>query len=324
MRQTGRPAARACPAPEVIMNRREFLRTAAGAGAALGLANSAAGAAAGMYISLNSSVASGVQWPEFARLAAKTGYGGVDVNLNGAMKEGLDATRAMLAELKLRPAYCGFPANPTRDEDAFKRSLEGLEEQVKFAAAMGCARMVNTSWGAPAGVAKEDIRKMMLARFQAAAPVLAKYNVRCGFEFLGPLQFRSRLPSFACLMNEMLDFAKECGPNYGLLLDAWHWHHAGATVEDIHKAGKSRIVTIHVSDAAKMAPEDVRDNARLMPGEGVIDLVGFFRALKEIGYEDGVSPEPLGRIPRDMPVEQAAKLGYDTTRAVMRKAGIDV
>ena len=135
---------------------------------------------------------------------------------------------------------------------------------------------------------------------------------------------KRRLPSFATQMNEMLDFAKDCGPNYGLLLDAWHWYHAGATIEDIHKAGKARIVTVHISDAAKMPPEEVRDNARLMPGEGVIDLVGFFKALKEIGYEDGVSPEPLGRIPKEMPAEESAKLGYDTTRAVLRKAGIDV
>src|ERR1035437_4776901 len=108
--------------------------------------------------------------------------------------------------------------------------------------------------------------------------------------------------------NEMLDFAKDCGPNYGVLLDSWHWYHAGATIEDIHKAGKARIVTVHVSDAAKMPPEDVRDNARLMPGEGVVDLVGFFKALKEVGYEDGVSPEPLGRIPKEMPAEEGARL----------------
>lgn len=312
------------PAPEAIMDRREFLRTAAGAGVALGLANGAAGAATGMYISLNSSLAR-APWPDFARLAAKAGYGGVDINLGGAMKEGLDATRALLAELKLRPAYSGFPVNPARDEDTFKKGMDGLEEQVKFAAAIGCPRMVDTSWSAPpAGQTLQEFRKTLVGRFQTAGAVLAKYNVRCGFEFLGPLQFRSRLPSFACLMNEMLDFAKDCGPNYGLLLDAWHWYHAGATIEDIHKAGKARIVTIHVSDAAKTAPEDVRDNARLMPGEGVIDLVGFFKALKEIGYEDGVSPEPLGRIPREMPADEAAKLGYDTTRAVMRKAGIDV
>jgi sugar phosphate isomerase/epimerase len=185
--------------------------------------------------------------------------------------------------------------------------------------------MVDTSWGPPpAGQTVEEYRKTLVSRFQAAGAVLAKYNVRCGFEFLGPWHFRARMPSFVYLMNEMLDLAKDCGPNYGLLLDAWHWHHSGATVEDIRKAGKSRIVTVHVSDAAKMPPEDVQDNGRLMPGEGVIDLVGFFKTLKEIGYEDGVSPEPLGRVPKDMPPEEAAKLAYDTTRAVMRKAGIDV
>ena len=185
--------------------------------------------------------------------------------------------------------------------------------------------MVYTAWGPPlATTTKEEFRRMLVGRFQAAGTALAKYNVRCGLEFMGSLQSRSRLPSFLCLMNEMLDFAKDCGPNYGVLLDSWHWYHAGATIEDIHKAGKARIVTVHVSDAAKMPPEDVRDNARLMPGEGVIDLVGFFKALKEVGYEDGVSPEPLGRIPKEMPAEEGAKLACDTARAVMRKAGIDV
>jgi sugar phosphate isomerase/epimerase len=123
-------------------------------------------------------------------------------------------------------------------------------------------------------------------------------------------------------MNEMVEFAKECGPNVGLTLDAWHWHHAGATVADILAAGKSRIVTVHVSDSAKLAPQDVRDNQRLMPGEGVIHLVEFFQALKQVGYEDGVSPEPLGRIPPEMTAEEGARLGLETTLAVMRKAGV--
>ena len=33
------------------------------------------------------------------------------------------------------------------------------------------------------------------------------------------------------LTNE-LEFAQECGFNCGLLLDSWHWHHAGATTDD--------------------------------------------------------------------------------------------
>jgi sugar phosphate isomerase/epimerase len=77
-----------------------------------------------------------------------------------------------------------------------------------------------------------------------------------------------------------------------------------------------------VSDAKPAPPEEVRDNQRFMPGEGVIDLIGFFQALGKIGYEDGVSPEPLGRVPAEMAPEDAARLGLETTLAVMKKAGV--
>jgi sugar phosphate isomerase/epimerase len=59
-----------------------------------------------------------------------------------------------------------------------------------------------------------------------------------------------------------------------------------------------------------------------MPGEGIIDLVGFFQALKKIGYTDAVSPEPLGRVPADMTPEEGARLGLSTTRGVMKTAGV--
>jgi sugar phosphate isomerase/epimerase len=139
------------------------------------------------------------------------------------------------------------------------------------------------------------------------------------------MYFHTRQPhEFIWRMDETLAFAKECGPNVGLLLDAWHWHHAGATAADILAAGSERIVHIHVSDARKQPPEEVRDNQRLMPGEGVIDLTAFFGALKQIGYADAVSPEPIGRVPPEMSPEEGARLGLDTTRAAMNKAGIGV
>jgi sugar phosphate isomerase/epimerase len=306
-----------------MMDRREFLKTSACAGAALGLANTASAASTGMYVSLNGSLTGGKPaWPDFARLAAKVGYGGVDVSLSGAMKEGLDATRALFAELKIKPAYCGLPVSATGPEQNYKKGMDGLEDAAKFANAIGCNRM--TSVLSPASrTPTEELRRTAKERFTAIGRVLARNNIRLGLEFLGPLHFRTSQPyEFIWRMNDTLDFAKECGPNIGLLLDVWHWHHAGATTDDIVKAGKSRIVVVHVSDAAKKAPEDVRDSERLMPGEGVIDLVGFFKALKEIGYTDSVSPEPLGRVPKDAPPEEGAKLGLETTLAIMKKAGV--
>ena len=215
--------------------------------------------------------------------------------------------------------------NATRgDEAAFTKGMETLEDQVKFAAGIGCGRMMVVI---PPGsqTPKEELRKTLLGRFQTVGAVLAKYNVRCGFEFLGPLQLRQRSPyPFIWQMNEMVEFAKDCGPSFGVVLDVWHWYHSGATLDDIRKAGNSRIVLVHLSDAARMPPEEVRDNARLLAGEGVIDLVGVFETLKEMGWEGSVSPEPLGRISKELSAEDGAKLGLESAQAVMRKAGIDV
>lgn len=303
---------------DAAFRRRDFLKFAA-----YGLASTAQPAEAGIYISLNSTLTGGkVAWPEFARLAAKTGYGGVDVNLVAAMQEGVDATRTLLTTLKLRPSYCSLPVTAIRDEDTFRKGMEGLDEAAKFASAIGCTRMTYVM-PASTDTPKEELWKTLRARFTAVGEVLVRQRVRLGFEFRSslPLRTASRY-EFIWRMDEMLQFAKQCGPNMGLLLDSWHWHHAGASVDDIVKAGKSRIVTVHVSDAPKVAPEDVRDNQRLLAGEGVIDLVGYFKALKEIGYEDGVSPEPLGRIPKEMSPEEGARLGLESTLAVMRKAGL--
>jgi sugar phosphate isomerase/epimerase len=306
------------------MERRQFLRTGAAAGAAIAM-DRALGAQSTIFVSLNGTLLNGkVQWPEFARLAARTGYGGTDVNLAAAMKEGLEATRALFAETRLRPSYCGLPVNVRADDAAFRSGMESFEEQVRFAAAIGCRRMmVVVAPSAPAP--KDEFRRTLKARFETVGAILSKHDVRCGLEFLGPLHFRERGPhEFIWRMNEMVDFAKECGPSFGVVLDVWHWHHSGATLEDIRRAGNSRIVLMHLSDAAKQAPEEVRDNQRLMAGEGIIDLVGIFRTLREMGWEGSVSPEPLGRIPKEMSAEDGAKLGLDTARAVLGKAGVEV
>ena len=97
---------------------------------------------------------------------------------------------------------------------------------------------------------------------------------------------------------------------------------AGSTPADILATDKSRIVHLHISDAKETPAAEVRDNQRLMPGEGIIDLMGFFGALKKIGYADGISPEPLGRVPAEMSPEDAARLALQTTVAVMKKAGV--
>jgi sugar phosphate isomerase/epimerase len=276
-----------------------------------------------MFLSLNSVLISGrVPWPEFARLAAKVGFPGTDVDLTAAMKLGVNATRDLLEELKLRPAIFEFPVEFRKDEETFQAGMPKLRDAAVFAAAVGCPRMMTWIMSSST-IPKGELRKIYKDRFAEAAHALADANVRLGLEFLGPLHIRKQFPyEFIWKMNEMLEFCEECGPNVGLTLDAWHWHHAGATTDDIIHAGRNRIVEVHFDDAPNLPPEQIRDNERLLPGEGVINLTGFLQALQKIGYTDALSVEVFGRGLKNYPPEVAAKMGLDAALGVFKRAGV--
>jgi sugar phosphate isomerase/epimerase len=274
-----------------------------------------------MFLSLNSVLLSGrVGWPEFAHVAARAGYPGVDI-MGSAVQAGPGATKALLKELHLRPAVLDFPVDFRKDDATFEASLAKLEPVAKFAAGIDCPRMF-TYILSSSNTPKDELRATYKKRFTESAKILAQYNVRLGLAFLGPLALRKAFKyEFIWRMNDMLAFAEECGPNVGLQLDSWHWHHAGGTTQDIIAAGRDRIVHVHFNDSPNLPPEQIKDDERLLPGEGVIDLVGFLRALHQIGYTDALSVEVFGRL-KNVPVEQAAKMGLDASLKVFAKAGV--
>ena len=295
-----------------------------------------------MFVSLPPwAVARNVGWPEQARIASRAGYKGIDWSFGPAKTAGVDATRALLAELGVVPTITNLPLQDPLgpDDAAFEAQLAGLTESAAFIHAVGGSRVqFPMSAVTLDGQSKAERWAHVQRRLSAIGAVLAKHDVRLGVEFLGPLMFRMRrsrpgapppdpsLPPptpFVFNLPDALALVEPCGANVGVTLDAWHWYHSGGTVADIRAASASRIVDVHVSDARPMPAADVRDDMRWLPGEGVIDLVGFFQALQAIGYQGGVSPEVIGpRIPNDMSPEESARIALEATTAVMKKAGV--
>ncbi len=112
----------------------------------------------------------------------------------------------------------------------------------------------------------------------------------------------------------------------GILLDSWHWYICGATVEDIKNLRAEQVVYVHFNDAPKGIPMDeYKDLKRAVPGEtGVIDLVGFLRALKEIGYDGPVEAAAPGAktLENTLSVQEAAKICSDALTKLFKEAGI--
>jgi sugar phosphate isomerase/epimerase len=273
-----------------------------------------------MYLSLHRVTAGGkLSWPDFVALAGRSGYDAVDVDIEAVRELGLSKTRDLLAEHKVRPGACGLPTEFRKDDATFNESLKELGELAGLAAQIGCPRMA--TWVPPTYEAPgHEMRGVLQRRFTEMGRRAAAHGVRLGMEFISPQHFRDAVtPDRVCVwqMADMLDLCAACGENVGILLDSWHWHHdPDANVDSILKAGRDRIVHVHLNDSADLPPAQILDNQRLLPGEGVIKLSAFIGALRQIGYIDAVSPEIFGRLDGLSP-DDAARQSLEASRRAL-------
>ena len=63
----------------------------------------------------------------------------------------------------------------------------------------------------------------------------------------------------------------------------------------------------------------LRDDKRLWPGEGAVDLDAILKTLKEIGYDEMVSVELFRPEYWDWEIEKTIKTGKEKTEAVVGK-----
>ncbi|MCC6730902.1 MAG: sugar phosphate isomerase/epimerase [Chthonomonadales bacterium] len=253
-------------------------------------------------------------------LAKSAGYGGVEVGIHEVASlvdaRGAESVRAMFDEAGVRPAGWGMPVKWNGSEEEWRQGVDELGRLAKAAQAIGCPRTMTWVLSGSNDRPYEDNRRYHVERFKPIAEVLGAHDCRLGLEFLGPRHIRAGLKHpFIYKLGDMLELGAEIGPNVGLLLDAWHWYTSEGTLDDLRALRPEHVVYVHINDAPPgVRIEDHIDNQRCLPGAtGVIDLVGFLRALAEIGYDGPVTPEPFGG-----PATWAA----DGLRRVWEQAGL--
>lgn len=276
-----------------------------------------------MYKSLNAPAIGirGKTLAEVAALARETGYGGVDLDMTEA-KALADATSvAGLTDTlgDLRPGGWGLPVEGEQTE--WEVDLDKLDACAALAEQIGAPRCYTwvPSWS-DSHELDENIA-FHIDRLRPAAAVLADHGCRLGLEFLGPrtLLDGHRFP-FLRTMEAMLDMGREIGPNVGLLMDAWHLHASGGTLEDLAELSEADIVHVHINDAPKGVPVNALiDNERCLPGEtGVLDLTGFLRELAKLGYDGPVVTEPFNARLNEVAASDPAAAAAEVSAAMDR------
>jgi sugar phosphate isomerase/epimerase len=261
-----------------------------------------------MKLSLHSVIlGGGLSFEDQLKLAADLRYQGIDDGFGMAAQQGPAAFNDMCAKYGVFPACWGPGVEYRQDEVTFNEGMKGLAEQAKLAAAIHCPRAC--TWIPPA--VDEDGQgtlKVWAKRWGEMAKVLGDYGHRFGLEFVGPEHIRRGKSVTLYRMDQLLDLESDIGePNLGLLLDSFHWFNAEHTYDDLVKVPAEKIVHVHLNDAPDVSLADQQDFERLTPGEGIIDLVGFLQALKDIGYQDYMGVEIFSKELAAMPPAESAK-----------------
>ncbi len=265
------------------------------------------------------------------RLAREFGYSAIEVGVREveahlAAHPGLTADQ-LWEESGVRPAMVGgvVTAAPFASEADWEKSLAGLEDRARAAAATG-ATVTGTWMPNRSTLPGVEARALIRRRFTQVADALAPAGLSFAVELIGVRTLWPELPHpFIGTYADCLELFEATGrANIGFLLDCYHTHAAETPLAEIARTPRARLLYLHVNDAKPVPPAEVLDADRLIPGEGVIDLSGWFRAVAATGYDGAVAPEVLGPRLKDMTTAEAARACHDGITFAMRQAGVPI
>jgi sugar phosphate isomerase/epimerase len=262
----------------------------------------------------------------YIRLAANSGFKAVEAGAEHwaawASRTSVDHVKAFCADAGCVVGHGGLPVNFREDETAFAADLERLPAACAVMKALGTRGMA--TWIKPvAPGSAAEFRALHVARLGKVAVILKDHGLMLGLEFVAPKTCRKEGTPFVYDMPGMLDLCAEIDEDTcGLLLDSYHWYTSHATVDDVLKLQAGKVVHVHINDAYPGPIDELEDLKRLLPGEGVIDLTGFLRALESIGYDGPVAVETFDEGLRKAGPEEAARRAGAALHNVMNRAGI--
>ena len=276
------------------MDRRTFIQTGALAGLGLAapscahLAAEPAGKCA-WPITLNTSTIRPASLEDKIRIAQEVGYDGIELWINeledheksgGSLEElGEDIRSRGLFVPNIIGLWGCMPAT----EDAWQQSLPATRERMRRAAAVGSKHVA----AIPAPDRPDFDLKWGADRYRDLLKIgREEYGITVAFEFVGFLKGVHRLGQ-ACAVAFDANDADAC-----LVADTFHLYRGGSGFESIRHLSGDLIAVFHWNDVPATPPrEELGDEHRICPGDGILPLTSVLTQLRDIGYAGPLSIE---------------------------------
>jgi len=260
---------------------------------------------------------------EKAALAQKYGYDGFDCSFAELQRHAngdLNAVRAVLAkhDVVLASVPGVLSAQLFGPEAEWDAAIGQIAQRASVVVAAG-GTYTNSVLFNKITQPKEELWPQTVRRLHQVAQALDGTGVRLGIKYLGVRSLRPERPYvFVQSLAETLQLFEEAQAlHLGLVIDSYHWHAAGDSVEAIRRLPSEQLVAFHLSDATDVPLADLQDQERLLPGEGVIPLTPLLLAALDAGFDGFVGMEVLGPRIAEMDAEDYLREGMTALRGVL-------
>lgn len=267
---------------------------------------------------------------EIIELALSHGFKGIDLDVvdfaQQVQQRGAAHARRLIESAKLKLGAFRLPIAWDGDDATFRGELEKLAKLAEIAAAAGCQRAITTI--APASDERpfHDNFQFHSRRLGELAEALKPHGIRLGIDFVATAAARKDhafefLHTFDAVLM-LLDLIPSS--NVGLVANGWQIYASGGDPAKLRKLGKERIVDVLLADApADVAPPELTDEARLLPGEtGTPDNAALLTLLAEIGYDGPVAACPHRAALADKGREASVKAASEALDNLWKSAGL--
>ena len=252
---------------------------------------------------------------ERVRAAAETGWSGVGFGQDDLRRvrdtTGFAALRNEISRVGLSHVEVELASGWWREDDQWREVWELLLDAAQQLNASFIK--VGTEFSAPINDIEPLVEPLRRLAVEAEAA-----STRVALEPL-PFAMIASMPQGADLIRRVAH------PAAGLVVDYWHVFRAGTSLPDLVAAlDPAMVFGVELSDAEDEVIgtlfEDTRDNRRLI-GEGAQDVVGFIRAMRELGFNGPWGVEILSNAHRRLPLIEALTVARDS--ALRTLAAVD-
>lgn len=269
---------------------------------------------------------------EMIELALTYGFHGLDVDMNDMVGRAVEVSQQfacqylLAAEKSLQVGTFELPIDFRVDDAKFQASLSKLETMSSICEELKAKRaFVNVP--ASASLPFQENFERYRARIGEVADKLAAIGIRIGLAFNATGEAAKRLEhKFITTPAELLTLIKTIGrPNVGLMLDTWHWHLGGGTLDQLKSLTGEQVISVRFADfPADLTVDSAKPKSRLLlnPEDGTF-TVSVLRWLNEISYEGPLADCPSSSQFMGMTRERIVQTLSENLNEVLPIAGID-